>query len=310
MVPAIELDEAPVVLVIDDCPAIRRLLTAKLSASGYDVRTAADGHEGVEMARACAPSLILLDLAMPGMDGFEVLRELKQCPALMHTPVIVLSGSDDPCDKATGLDLGAADYVCKPFDAVELRARVRSALRIHRLMRLLAQRARLDGLTGLWNRSYFDERLESELGAHARSGEPVALAMCDLDRFKEINDAYGHPAGDAVLEGFARIIASELRAHDVACRYGGEEFAILFRGAGEAQARAALERIRARLSETVWPAHPARRVTASFGLACASPEFRTREALVAAADAALYDAKQRGRDRIATALIARPRAAG
>jgi diguanylate cyclase (GGDEF)-like protein len=299
--PACEPEEATVVLVIDDCTDIQRLLAAKLASAGYEVRTASSGSEGLESARADPPSLILLDLLMPGIDGFETLRELKEHPTLMHTPVIVLSGCNDTADKVAGLELGAVDYISKPFDAAELRARVRSALRLHRLMRLLAQRAQIDGLTGLWNRTYFDERLISELGAHRRSGEPLTLAIGDLDLFKKINDDFGHPAGDAVLEGFARIITSELRAGDEACRYGGEEFALLFRSAGETEAMAALERIRERLQETVWPNHPDRRVTASFGLAGAGPRRETADKLVAAADAALYAAKQAGRNRVVAA---------
>ncbi len=290
------------ILVIDDAEDIHRLLEKKLSSEGYEVLSAFEGSEGLSLARRCAPSLILLDLTMPEIDGFEVLREFKDDETTMHAPIILLSGSDDTQDLIMGLELGAVDFVTKPFDFAELRARVRSALRIHKLLGMLAQRAQIDGLTGLWNRSYFDTRLDNELSEASRTGAPLALALCDLDRFKEVNDRYGHPAGDAVLEGFARLLTTELRQHDVACRYGGEEFAVIFSNTSEADAAGVLERIRERLSKIVWPSHPERRVTASFGLASPDPTAPSAEALVAAADEALYRAKETGRNRLVRRL--------
>ena len=290
------------ILVIDDAEDIQRLLRKKLTDEGYEVRAAYDGHEGIQLAKICTPNLILLDLSMPDVDGFEVLRELKDDEATMHAPVILLSGSSETQDVIMGLELGAVDFVRKPFDFAELRARVRSAIRIHKLLGLLAQRAQIDGLTGLWNRAYFDSRLENEISEASRSGAPLALAMCDIDRFKEINDEYGHPAGDAVLEGFARLLLSELRKHDVACRYGGEEFAVIFSNTHESEAAVVLERIRTRLETQIWPNHPERRVTASFGLAAADPTALDVQSLVAAADGALYRAKANGRNRLARRL--------
>ena len=290
--------EEPLILVVDDSEDILRLLEARLTAEGCRVRTALNGQEGLEAALAEPPALILLDLRMPVMDGFETLRELKEHQSLMHTPVIVLSSSEDTSDKVTGLELGAVDYICKPFDAPELHARVRSALRVHKLLRLLAQRAQIDGLTGLWNRAYFDDRLHRELAAARRAGEPLSLAICDFDHFKFINDTYGHPAGDAVLEGFARILTSELRSSDVACRFGGEEFAMIFRETPAEEAARILERVRQRLERETWSAHPERRVTASFGLACYRVGAVEPEELLLAADRAMYTAKQTGRNRV------------
>lgn len=286
------------ILVIDDSVDIHKLLERKLTDEGYEVVCAPSGPEGLEQARATRPSLILLDLRMPVMDGYEVLREIKEDSEIMHTPVIVLSGSEDSRDKVMGLELGAVDYICKPFDFAELRARVKSSIRLHRLMRLLSQRAQIDGLTGLWNRAYFDDRLMVEVNAARRSEQPLSLTMCDFDRFKEINDTYGHPAGDAVLEGFAKILNAELRSHDVACRYGGEEFALILRDTRPEEAMVVLERLRRRLELVVWPLHPERQVTASFGLAALEVDHDNAEALVAAADAALYQAKKEGRNRV------------
>jgi len=287
------------ILIIDDAEDTHVLLRKKLGDGGYEVLSAYDGREGLSVARSTDVALILLDLDMPTMDGFEVLRELKDDESLMHTPVIVLSGSNNAQDMITGLELGAVDFVPKPFDFAELRARVRSALRIYKLMGMLAQRAQIDGLTGLWNRAHFDQQLSAEISDSRRSGRPLTLAFCDLDRFKSINDSYGHPAGDAVLEGFARILLSELRQHDLACRYGGEEFALILRNTSEAEAAVVLERIRARLESHSWPLHPERAVTASFGIASWIGEEEGPAGLVARADAALYEAKSRGRNRVA-----------
>jgi len=287
------------ILIIDDAEDTHVLLRKKLGDGGYEVLSAYDGREGLSVARSTDVALILLDLDMPTMDGFEVLRELKDDESLMHTPVIVLSGSNNAQDMITGLELGAVDFVPKPFDFAELRARVRSALRIYKLMGMLAQRAQIDGLTGLWNRAHFDQQLSAEISDSRRSGRPLTLAFCDLDRFKSINDSYGHPAGDAVLEGFARILLSELRQHDLACRYGGEEFALILRNTSEAEAAVVLERIRARLESHSWPLHPERAVTASFGIASWIGEEEGPVGLVARADAALYEAKSRGRNRVA-----------
>jgi diguanylate cyclase (GGDEF)-like protein len=290
--------EAPLILVVDDGEDILRLLQLRLEGEGYRVRLARNGHEGVVAALEEPPALILLDLIMPVMDGFETIRELKEHQLLMHTPIIVLSSSEDTSDKVMGLELGAVDYICKPFDPPELHARVRSALRVHKLLRMLAQRAQIDGLTGLWNRAYFDDRLRRELAGAIRTDSPLSLAMCDFDHFKEINDTYGHPAGDAVLEGFARILTSELRSSDVACRFGGEEFAMIFRETPVEDAQRILERIRQRLENERWTAHPERRVTASFGLAWYHNGLSGAEDLINAADSAMYAAKQAGRNCI------------
>lgn len=286
------------ILVIDDAEDIHRLLHKKLGDEGYEVLSAYGGAEGIDFAKRLAPNLVLLDLTMPDVEGFEVLRELKDEETTMHTPVILLSGTGDTQDIIMGLELGAVDFIRKPFDFAELRARVKSAMRLHKLLGLLAQRAQIDGLTGLWNRAYFDARLDSALSEASRTGAIISLAMCDIDRFKEINDHYGHPAGDAVLEGFARILVAELRRHDVACRYGGEEFAIIFANTSEDDAANVLERVRGRLEKQVWPNHPERTVTASFGLSSTEPDNLDARELVAQADGALYRAKANGRNRL------------
>ncbi len=289
----------PDVLLIDDSDFIHSLLITKFEHEPITLHCALDGDSGLELALKIRPALILLDLSMPGIDGFQTLRRLKETPQLMDTQVIVISASDDTEDKVAGLELGACDYVTKPFNLPELRARMRSALRVHELMTLLAERAQVDGLTGIGNRSSFDERIVEELAHRDRSGENLTVALCDLDHFKQVNDNYGHAAGDEVLRGIARLFTTMLRKEDIACRYGGEEFAILLRDADAAQATQVLDRIRTTLEAMRWSQHPEHHVTCSFGLCDQPPGDASKpENWVKAADEALYAAKRAGRNRI------------
>lgn len=294
----IDEPEKKKILVIDDSDFIHRIIHRRSEFEGFTVLSALNGVDGLVVARAETPALVLLDLSMPVMDGFEVLRELKDDPDLMHIPVIVLSGSDDSRDKVQGLELGAIDYICKPFDFAELQARVRSALRISSLMEILARRAQIDGMTGLWNRAYFDDSLANEFSASGRSGQPLSLAICDIDKFKYINDTYGHPAGDEVIEGVAAMLQRGIRQHDTACRYGGEEFALIFRDAEPDQAAEVLERIRQSVRAQTWPKHPERPVTISAGVTSFRAGITSAQQLVDEADAALYEAKRSGRNRV------------
>lgn len=292
-------DARPTVLVIDDSADVHRLLKARLKQEEVELVSVTDPREGLSIAASQTPALVLLDLDMPGMDGFEVLRQLKDTPGTHHIPVIVVSGMTSMQDKVTAFELGAVDFVCKPFEFTELRVRLRSALRVHRLLQMLSTRAQLDGLTGLWNRAYFDQRLSEEVSRCARSGRPMAVAIADCDHFKSINDTFGHPAGDAVLQGLAKILRRECRNSDSVCRYGGEEFVILMPDTKPADAAAVCERIREAIEAAVWPRHPERKVTASFGVAGtsqATPNNPT--AFVDAADKNLYISKKAGRNRV------------
>lgn len=291
--------DRPLVLVIDDSIDVHRLLTARLRSEAIELRCFESGLAGLEAARAHVPSTILLDLNMEGMDGFEVLRALKDSPRTSGIPVIVLSGLSNAHDKVTAFDLGAHDYVTKPFEFVELRVRVRAALRLDNLLRILATRAQVDGLSGLWNRAYFDARWKEETATAARHARPLSLAVLDLDHFKSINDTFGHPAGDAVIEGFARLITASARSSDIACRYGGEEFCLIMPETAPEDAATLCERIRERLGQRAWPRHPERRVTASVGIAGASGASAVDAAgWIERADQALYTAKREGRDRV------------
>lgn len=288
----------PRLLAIDDSPMIHRLLKARLKSERLEIHSATTGAQGLATARALLPEVILLDVDMPELDGFGVLEKLKADPRTHDIPVIFLSGSCSTAAKVKGLEMGAVDFVTKPFDVGELKARVRSAVRIRLLIQMLAQRAQIDGLTGLWNRAYFSQRLEEEVAVAIRHQAQLALILCDLDQFKRLNDTYGHPFGDQVLEEFARILA-EGRAGDAACRYGGEEFAVILPRCDVVEAAAVAERFRQSIRQHTWPDAENLVVTASFGVTDLElvPE-PTARVLIEFADDALYAAKQGGRDRV------------
>jgi two-component system cell cycle response regulator len=303
------------VLVIDDSVLIHALVRARLEDEPVEMHFADGAVAGLAMAASIQPDLVLLDVDMPEVDGFEACRRLKADPGTSGIPVVFLSGASTAQQKVQGLDLGAVDYVTKPFDPAELRARVRAALRTKYLMELLAKRAMIDGLTGLWNRACFEQRLASEMSLARRSQRPLSCAMLDLDHFKKINDTHGHPFGDEVLRGVAQLIQETCRAEDVPCRYGGEEFVLLLPNTPLAGAMALAERIRAAVSEYPFVARRARvPVTCSIGIADnflgAPDEAAGNNSLIDLADQALYRAKHEGRNRAVGALdLSEPTAA-
>ena len=295
----IEEPRRPRVLAIDDSDLVHRLLRARLRHERIDLHSTHTAESGIKAARELQPDVILLDIDLEDLDGFEVLARLKADPETRDLAVIFVSASAETMDRVRGLDLGAVDFVGKPFDVTELRARVRSALRTQRLLRMLSQRAQLDGLTGLWNRAHFDERLESELSGSLRHGTQISLILVDLDRFKNLNDTHGHPFGDEVLERTASVLTGG-RAQDVACRYGGEEFAVILPGTGIEEAADVAERHRGKIEEITWTDRPDVSISGSFGVADLSclPGAPTIESLVKIADAALYKAKTAGRNQV------------
>jgi len=293
-------DTKPLVLLVDDSIDVHRLLSARLRHEQIRMASLLKGAETIEVVKADTPAVILLDLDMPDMDGFEVLRALKDDPATNNVPVIVLSGLNGSEDKVTAFDLGATDYVTKPFDLAELRARLRAALRLDHLLKLLSERADVDGLTGLGNRAHFNKRWAEKVAECKRYGQPLSLAMIDIDLFKRINDTYGHPAGDEVIEGVANLLQGECRSHDVPCRFGGEEFVLIMPHTGPKDATAVTDRIRQALAAVVWQRHPENPVTLSAGMVgCdGSCGDLTPEEWLEKADRNLYDAKRAGRNRV------------
>lgn len=293
-------ESQPVVLLVDDSIEVHRLLQVRLKNDNFILKTSLSGKDGIAKAKTQPPATVLLDLEMPEMDGFEVLRALKEDPATLNVPVIVLSGRASSQDKVTAFDMGANDYVTKPCDLAELRARLRASLRLDRLLKLLADRAEVDGLTGLGNRAAFNRRWDEKVAEVTRYKTPLSLAMIDADYFKRINDTYGHPAGDEVLQRMAQLLQRECRTPDVVCRYGGEEFTIIMPSTGPKDALGVAERIRLAVANTVWARHPENPVTISIGLAGSEGDggIITAEQWLELADRNLYLAKHQGRNRV------------
>jgi two-component system cell cycle response regulator len=293
----------PRLLAIDHSPLIHRLLKARLRNERLEIHCATTGAKGLEAAKKLLPEVILLDVDMCDMDGYSVLELLKSDTSTHDIPVIVVSASSDTASKIRAFDMGAIDFVPKPFDLGELKARVRSAVRVRLLISMLAQRAQIDGLTGLWNRAHFDQRLHDEISSAQRNHQSLSLVLCDLDDFKRINDTYGHPFGDQVLEEFAAILAGG-RSSDVACRYGGEEFAVILPRQTADEAAMVARRFRSDLRERTWNRTEGLAITASFGVTdLARVEATTVNAMVQSADGALYRAKEQGKDRVVMAPI-------
>ena len=290
------------VLVADD-DAINRQVLGELLKPEYAVVMAKNGAQTLEKAVRHAPDLILLDVVMPDMDGYEVLRRLRAEPQTEHIAVIFISGLDRPEDEANGLNLGAADYIAKPFNATVVTARVALHLQVVRQRRLLEHLAHVDGLTGLANRRRFDEVYAAEWQRAQRSGQPLSLALLDIDCFKQYNDQYGHPAGDRVLRSVARTAATFMRRPaDLAARYGGEELVLLMPDTCAEQARHIMASM-CRAIEQLGIAHASSSVsavlTASVGGATLGQGSKESAAeLFDIVDSLLYRAKHAGRNRV------------
>jgi diguanylate cyclase (GGDEF)-like protein len=295
--------ETQKVLVADDDPVNRQVL-AELLKPEYTVLLAKNGAQALDRAARHAPDLVLLDVMMPDMDGYEVLRRLRADPHTERISVIFISGLDQPEDEANGLKMGASDYIAKPFNATVVMARVALHLQLVRQRSMLERLANIDGLTELANRRRFDELSALEWQRARRNGAPLSLAMRDIDCFKQYNDLYGHPAGDRALRAVARTAGTWLRRPaDVAARYGGEELVLLMPETAAAHARAVVDDLRAAIA-ALDIAHAASTagatVTVSIGGATLGQGGSESAAeLFEAADTQLYRAKQDGRNRVA-----------
>ncbi len=286
------------VLVVDDDPLALAVVRARLKVEELEIVPLADGRQAVAVALRERPDLILLDVDMPGVSGFEVCGALKSEPELRLVPVVFLSALARTGDKVRGLDHGAVDYITKPFDAFELRARVRAALRTKHLQDLLAEHAHIDVLTGIPNRRGLMDRLRREWARARRHSVPLALVLADVDHFKAVNDAHGHLVGDKVLQAVARALASECRVMDLPGRYGGDEFAIVVPDEPAERAVILAERCRRNIeSVRVQAGEQTVQPTASFGVTD-SGDAASVEALLQAADRSLYAAKEAGRNTV------------
>lgn len=285
------------VLIVDDSPDALAIAKARLLKEDLEVICADDGQAGLEAATAQKPDLILLDINMPDMSGFDLCRLLKADTELCMIPIIFLTGSDSTEDRVKGLDIGAVDYVTKPFDAFELRARVRAALRTKHLQDLLIKHARLDPLTELPNRRALTECLQKELARRERHNGLLSFVLADVDHFKRVNDTYGHSVGDRLLQEVGKAISSQCRLNDLPSRFGGEEFAIVVPDVDGAQARCLADRCRAAIEQIPFEAGgDTVKITASFGVVEAVDGLCCEQELIRAADEALYRAKNDGRN--------------
>lgn len=308
----------PLLLAIDDVEENLELLDDYLCKE-YDVQFALSGAEGLLLARRKQPDLILLDVMMPGMDGYEVCAALKSEPILCDIPVIFLTAKESLDSESNAFAAGAVDFVHKPINPVVLRARVLTHIRLKRYIDELRTLATIDFLTGLANRRMLDERLEIEWRRAMRGRQPLSLLMIDIDYFKLYNDHYGHPEGDQCLRQVASAIASgACRAGEFVARYGGEEFVVLLAEMAAKQAFAVAEGIRSRVAALHLPhsySPVGNEVTVSIGVADAWPTHesmqtmpedleegarivRAANRLLIDADQALYAAKQSGRNQV------------
>jgi diguanylate cyclase (GGDEF)-like protein len=289
------------ILVADDDAVSRRLLEATVRRWGYDVVVAEDGARAWEMLQEeTAPQLAILDWVMPGLDGPQICREVRSLGEQRYVYLLLLTAKSEKSDLVKGLDAGADDFLTKPCDAQELRARLRAGIRILELQEKLRLEATHDSLTGLWNRAATLDLLRRELSRGERHGTAVAVVMADVDHFKRINDTRGHLAGDVVLREVARRLSSAVRSYDVVGRVGGEEFLIIFPGCAVRDAADQAERLRACINRepAETPEGPIP-VTLSLGVAAREGVISVDpDSLLRAADTALYRAKRGGRDRV------------
>jgi len=307
------------ILVAEDDPVSRRLLEVTLGKWGYEVVTCADGQAAWDALKAPdAPQLVILDWMMPRLDGLQVCKNVRnpaERPAEPYVYIILLTAKSQKTDMVTGLEAGADDYLTKPFDAQELRMRLRAGRRILDLLdelvrarEIMREQSRKDSLTQLCTRATVLELLKHELDRSQRTSmdrdAPVSVILADLDHFKHINDTYGHLAGDVVLREAARRMRDAVRPYDSIGRYGGEEFLLVLSNCDTIGAVALAERLlQAVRKDTIVLAEDTVSVTLSAGVAT-SGVMQDPETLVGAADAALYRAKRGGRNRVEVATDA------
>jgi len=295
------------IAIVDDDAAIRRLVRLFIVRAGYSVFECTTGEEARDALTSRAWDLAVLDRRLPDIDGAVLCHEIKAIPELRSRYVIMLTGEDDQEDKIEGLELGADDYITKPFQYPELLARIRAGKRIVDLQKELVETNKrlellsiTDGLTKLFNHRHFQDEVARAFKESQRYNRPLSLAMIDLDFFKKMNDTHGHAVGDEVLKGVSKLFRDSTRATDLVARYGGEEFAVMMPETALEDAIIFAEQIRSLVADApVLTAAGPVKVTVSIGVASV-PHSRIRSAkdLVVLADKALYRAKKGGRNRV------------
>jgi diguanylate cyclase (GGDEF)-like protein len=292
------------ILVVDDDVFSANLIDSCLRSAGFMSSYCCDSSKALDTIAAELPDLIVMDVVMPGIDGFDLCRRVRVHPAMQLTPIIFVTRRGDVEQRVAGLEAGGNDYIAKPFEPQELVARVRSHLQRLAALRDMAIR---DGLTRCYNHKYFKMRLAQEITRCRRYKNELALALLDVDHFKRINDAHGHPAGDSVLSHLGSLVLASVRSTDVVARYGGDEFGMLFVEAGTKEANAISARLLERIAlhnqqmphqdESGATRTLVIPVTVSVGVTGLAPDD-TMESLIKRADVALYEAKASGRNQV------------
>lgn len=300
------------VLLVEDDPLQAEATKIILQNAGYDVSLANDGITAIKFVKSTKPDIILLDVILPGLDGYEVCRWLKLEESTKGIPVIMLTIKKELSDKISGLHIGADDYLPKPYNELELNARIYASLRTKALQDELRMKnkqledllykveymAITDVLTGLYNRRRFHDVLGKEFERAKRYSTSLSLIFMDIDYFKSVNDIYGHLIGDKVLGDLASIILKSIREIDTAARYGGEEFTVILPSTAKEAALHVAERMRISIEKHVFQDMQERTITVSIGISgMPDKEIDTEDNLIRCADFALYRAKQTGRNR-------------
>ncbi|MCL2164441.1 MAG: diguanylate cyclase [Oscillospiraceae bacterium] len=289
------------ILIVDD-KELNLIFLNELLRAEYTIFQARDGMEAVEKANELLPDLVILDILMPGMDGYQVLTALKSSEATRNIPVIFISGLSNPEDEEKGLSLGTADYITKPFSAAIVRLRVGNQVRIINQMRAIERLSMTDQLTEIANRRCFDQRLSIEWKRAIRDQSPLSLMMLDADGFKTYNDTYGHKQGDVALRTIAAVLSRNLkRPADLVARWGGEEFAVLMPSTDDKGAFSVAESIRSDIQEApiLCPDFGYTYLTVSIGINTQVPSTEDSvDDFLTLADNALYRAKDTGKNRV------------
>ncbi|HZU85973.1 MAG TPA: diguanylate cyclase [Anaerolineaceae bacterium] len=297
------------ILVVDDTLVSLRLTSLILTSEGYEVHSATSGELALASIAAEPPELILMDICMPEMDGFEVLRQVKAQESCCNIPIIFISATIEKDQRVEGLKLGAVDFISKPFEIENLLARVKIHIELGQLRNQLEKQAhnllhtneqlqilaRTDSLTGLYNRRHFFELAKTEFKRSKRYQRPLTALMMDVDFFKEVNDSYGHQTGDTVLAEIARLCKTNTRETDIIGRYGGDEFIFILSETELANGIFLAQRIQGLITATVFSSEGGNfHLTVSFGAAGFEPGCASLEELIKQSDAALYKTKQAG----------------
>lgn len=289
------MENKAVILIVDDVPTNVQAL-ALLLKDDYALKVATSGSRALELAgQEPIPDLILLDVQMPEMDGYDVLKLLKENSDTAQIPIIFVTGKDSVDEEEHGLLLGAVDYIVKPIRPSIVKARVKTHLTLKQQHKMLTEMATRDQLTKLHNRHYLSDALSKQISKAKRHGEVFSVIIADIDHFKNINDTFGHLTGDIILQAVAKVIQESARKEDIAARFGGEEFVLVLDNCTAVDALTKAQILREKIEQL----HPEGiSVTVSFGVAQLDGSIEKGEDLLKNADKALYIAKEEGRNRV------------